>query len=1344
MSDRAESGSQRRPPPREPPGADAAAGLLASDRAARAAAQTRFDRPLVLEAGAGTGKTTTLIARLLAWCLGEGWDRAVAETSSAAGQAASAPREATSAAGETSSAAGSGGPAAATATAVTAARVLRRVVALTFTEAAAAEMAGRAARELMALGRGARAEWLAAAGLPPAPELARRARALLAALDHLTVETIHAWCFRLLAAHPLAAGVHPRLQIDADGRLLQQVISETVEAALRPGYGTPGDPHLLALAAEGCGPREVAEALAALVDGGMTAAALRRDPFAGDSWPRLRRRIAVACAGLRALLAPRLKGSRLRNAAGILSALDAMDALDALDALAPAEPEQSGTGTATGSAAPDEDVAAAIAAIRRRCAEALPPNLRKHIAGWGRGRLGREERERLGEVCGELADRAAAVARLLDHLDDLDPVRLRHGRLALAPLLAGVEGELRRRGIATFDSLLRGARQLLATHPEVRAKLRRAIDQLLVDELQDTDATQCEVLRWLALDGPADERPGLFLVGDPKQSIYGWRSADLRAYEGFVARVEEGGGEVRQLVENFRSVPAVLGEVARVVGPVMRERPGVQPPFAPLLPCERRAADRGFTAGGRSPVEHWVSWLPAADGEADSGGEPLSPRAISGGEPQALKAVAATELEAEAIAADLLELHQRHAVPWRDAAILLRSTGDLEIYLDALRRAGIPFAVGRDKQYYRRREVIDAAALVRAVLDPGDHLALITALRSPAVGVPDAALLPLWRHELPRLLTELHRSSPEGLAVVRRAVEAAAGELPAGVPGLERVAGWELSLLAAIEHLVVLREAFAAEPADVFVERLRRLLLLDATAAARDLGGYRLANLERFFRRLLVELEQGSGDVAAVLRALREDVAAGREAEEGKPPEGTEDAVQVLTIHGAKGLDFAHVYLPQLHKPGGGERPATAVGSPPDAGPDGCEYRLLGAVTPGFDLAEERRLEVEAAERVRTLYVAMTRAKDRLVLAGDWPRQPADPRLPEQARTHLQLLAWRPGCPDLQRLWRDAGGRGVDPDGVTWRFPALSGRPEAAATPGGPARGEALAPLAAVAAQAALLAGWRAAAAARMARPFGAAASEEAHAQLREAAAAADPPDPADPAEGTREDRGETGDEGAAGRAGSPGAGAARSAAAAVAGAAAAAGTTAGAVDGRELAMASGAALHRALELWDLDADPAREMERQRALLPAYLSAVAAGEDAARALPRCHRLLERFVAGGLAARLRELAGRVVARELPVLLAPDPDPPDGAGPVAFVSGAIDLLYRDPGSGALVIADYKTDEVAGADLARRTAIYASQGAAYVRAVQAALELAAPPRFELWFVHAGRIVAPAAEAR
>jgi ATP-dependent exoDNAse (exonuclease V) beta subunit len=1349
------------------------ARLLASDRAVRAAAQTRFDRPLVLEAGAGTGKTTTLIARLLAWCLGPGWERAAAA-------AAAAPREPAAVATWTS-----GMPAAASSAALDAiaARVLRRVVALTFTEAAAAEMAGRAARELLALARGAAPpDWLAPASLPPAGELAQRARALSAALDHLTVETIHAYCFRLLAAHPLAAGVHPRLRIDADGRLLQLVISETVESALQPGYGTPGDPHLLALAAQGCGPREVAEALAALADGGLPAAALAEDPFAGDGWPRLRRRIAAACADLLALLDAPLAGSRLRNAGGVLAGLRALaprpapgptadlapgpawpapepaaaaraaghawpaPGLPAADR-APAPARRAPADPALAAGARADLVAAEIAAERLRLAAALPTNLRQHLDGWGRGRLGRrEEASRLNEVRGELAAGAARLGRLLDHLDGLDPERLRHARLALGPLLARVEDELRRRGIATFDSLLRGARLLLASHAEVRAALRRAIDQLLVDEFQDTDATQCEVLRWIALDGPPDERPGLFLVGDPKQSIYGWRSADLRAYEGFVARVRDAGGEVLPLVQNFRSLPAVLAEVARIAVPVMRARPGVQPPFAPLVAGERRVAEAagvaaGLAACGRAPVEHWISWLPAAPISGEAGGTGRAGQ--SAGEPSPSSAGDAAALEAAAIAADLLELRRLQGLRWRDAAILLRSTGDLEAYLDALRRAGIPFAVERDKQYYRRREVVDAAALVRAVLDPGDHLALVTVLRSPAVGVPDAALLPLWRNELPRLLTELHEPSGEHLARVRQAVEAAAGELPAGVPGLERVAGWELSLLSAIEQLAVLRESAAVEPADLFVERLRRLLLVDATAAARDLGAHRLANLDRFFRQLLVELEQGGGDVMAVLRALRDSVAAGREAEEGKPLEGGEEAVRVLTIHGAKGLDFAHVYLPQLHKPPGGERPATAVGRLAAAGgPDGCEYRLLGAATPGFDLVDERRREVEAAERVRTLYVAMTRAKDRLVMAGAWAWQQAEPPPPELARTHLQLLAWRRGCPDLQRLWRSQGcdSPHLDPFGVLWRFPGLAREPPPAAPDAGTPPARHLPSPAAVAGQAARIAGWRSAAAARMARPWSAAASEEAHAQLREELAA------------SRSGRTEAG-AGPAGaveaaepsacrprRGAAPGPGSrpGESAAGGGAGRAADAAEAAGAA-GRAVAMAAGAALHRALELWDLEAAPAREAERQRDLLPAYLSAVAAGEDVERAQERSRSLLERFAAGGLAARLHGLAAQVLAREMPVLLPPDPSAASAEvpGPVAVVSGTVDLLYRDAGSGELVIADYKTDEVAGAELARRAAVYASQGAAYVRAVQQALDLAAPPRFELWFVHAGRVV-------
>ena len=113
--------------------------------------------------------------------------------------------------------------------------------------------------------------------------------------------------------------------------------------------------------------------------------------------------------------------------------------------------------------------------------------------------------------------------------------------------------------------------------------------------------------------------------------------------------------------------------------------------------------------------------------------------------------------------------------------------------------------------------------------------------------------------------------------------------VPKDVPGIERVRGWERNLLAAVEHLAVLRLAFDSEPADVFVERLRRLTLIEATEAARYLGPYRLANLERFFRQLLSAIEESGGDATAILRALRRSVAEARDAEEGRPKDGAED-----------------------------------------------------------------------------------------------------------------------------------------------------------------------------------------------------------------------------------------------------------------------------------------------------------------------------------------------------------------------------------------------------------------------------------------------------------------------
>jgi ATP-dependent exoDNAse (exonuclease V) beta subunit len=164
----------------------------------------------------------------------------------------------------------------------------------------------------------------------------------------------------------------------------------------------------------------------------------------------------------------------------------------------------------------------------------------------------------------------------------------------------------------------------------------------------------------------------------------------------------------------------------------------------------------------------------------------------------------------------------------------------------------------------------------------------------------------------------------------------------------------------------------------------------------------------------------------------------------------------------------------------------------------------------------------------------------------------------------------------------------------------------------------------------------------------------------------------------------------------------------------------------RSVALAAGTAVHALLERGALD-DADAALERVVAL------AAAPGERDA-VLAHARSLWQRFRAGPLAPRLAALAPHVVARELPVWVEPAAD---GEGePVGFVAGAIDLLYRDPATGELVVADYKTDAVASADLDVYAARYAPQGRHYVRAVARALGLEKPPRFELWFLAAGEV--------
>jgi ATP-dependent exoDNAse (exonuclease V) beta subunit len=603
-----------------------------------------------------------------------------------------------------------------------------------------------------------------------------------------------------------------------------------------------------------------------------------------------------------------------------------------------------------------------------------------------------------GALCGPPCEAyreawAAFTAACLDY-------RATHAWPLIADLLeryAAAYAEVKAaRGALDFDDLEIGVRDLLRSEPALRAATAARFERIMVDEFQDTNPLQLEILEAL-------ERDNLFVVGDEFQSIYGFRHADVEVFRRRRTQLEHTGA-VAALAGNFRSDPAILDALNVAFAPLFGRG------FVPLEPGDRGQGVRPLVAEPR--VELLITGSKGWD-EVDLGST-LPP------EPSWRRA------EARMLAQRVRDLVDAGDAAAGEIVVLVRASGSLAVFERALIDQGLATLSAGGRGYWSRQQVQDLLAWLTALANPRDTLALGHVLASPLVGASSDALALVW------LAAQAAGRGPwETLtAAVQPADEderAAGAGLLAALPARDR------------ERLAAFVALFAAERAAAPRLGLQELIARVVTATGYDLhvlslpgGPRRMANVHKL-GRLAAAYERAHGHD---LRAFVDYASAEEEAEAREPDAPVEggdlDAVRLMTIHAAKGLEFDVVCVADL-----GRRPGNGFPDVLVSGEQGG-LRVLtlepGSGKPALDFDELKTRAQLAAddEEKRVMYVAMTRAKRRLVLSGaidaaNWPEaSPTAVPLTWIAPAFVASVAARltePGGPSDQDVVTEADGR---------------------------------------------------------------------------------------------------------------------------------------------------------------------------------------------------------------------------------------------------------------------------------------------------------------------------------
>ncbi|MFP3937468.1 MAG: UvrD-helicase domain-containing protein [Phycisphaerae bacterium] len=785
---------------------------------------------------------------------------------------------------------------------------LDRLVAVTFTEKAAMEMTTRVRKFLTSRAAEARSE-----------SDRRKWRQWVQELPEARISTIHAFCARLLRTHAVEAGLDPGFAVCDDQLLAGRMRNDSAEQAVLSAVE-----------------REDNDAMTLLnlrtFDG--TVSAVRNLLDTRTSWRADRYDNAESVLSRWDELLHRYREKLLSDMPDDAELMDSARKLetfscdDPADRLAPAH----AAGLAFAAQLRDETTQPTVEAA----ASAAQVNLKGgKQSNWGgkdakkelvnslkvvrqAARTWREAAEGLSEADRQSAEALVTLVRLTQQANEL------------------YSADKRRRGLLDFDDLLLNTHKLLTERADIAERLRDGLEQLLLDEAQDTGALEVELLKTVIGDGEGR----LFLVGDDKQSIYRFKGAQVEVFRHWCD--ELGPNRLEDLDVSFRTHPAGVAFINHLFSRLMEDE------YAPIQAnrseCPPQPSAEVVLVSGdeRNPIDDaGDSWRAQADATAERIREMLD-----GGEPLVRK---------------------QDDTGWRpvrqgDIAVLMTRMTNTAPLERSLAQRGIDYYVVAGTGFFQRQEVLDLLNVLRVVDNPRDDVALVGVLRSEMFAVNDESLLKLRQEYSPPYFPSLLADGPaetptdDQADACRRCVEmlddlhrrkdsVGIGEL---LEDILAATGYEATLLSRFQGRRM-------------VGNIRRTVELARQATVSGLS------LAEFVRQMSEQTAEQSREEQAAVSGEQEDV------------------VRLMTVHKAKGLEFPVVILPDLNRDRQGPRGVLRnrldwgltlnVSGDEESGPADDEPL-------SFRVAKKLETEDQKREDIRTLYVAVTRHCDHLVFVG--------------------------------------------------------------------------------------------------------------------------------------------------------------------------------------------------------------------------------------------------------------------------------------------------------------------------------------------------------------------------